>query len=80
MIAFLLWLLLLVVAWPVAVLALILLPLVWLLHLLFRLAGISVRGVFDLSKRCSVFRPDSCEATKGPVDKTRPRVERRPIP
>lgn len=48
MLKFLLWLLLLVIAWPVAVLALVLYPLVWLLSLPFRLVGISVRGVLDL--------------------------------
>ncbi len=45
---FLLWLILLVLAWPVALLALILYPIVWLLSLPFRLVGISVRAVFDL--------------------------------
>jgi hypothetical protein len=42
---FLLWLILLVVCWPVALLALILYPLVWLLLLPFRLVGIAVDGV-----------------------------------
>ena len=46
MITFLLWLLLLVVAWPLALLALVLYPLVWLLLLPFRLLGIAVEGVF----------------------------------
>ncbi len=45
---FLLWLILLVVAWPLALLALILYPFVWLASLPFRLIGVSVRGVFDL--------------------------------
>jgi hypothetical protein len=45
---FLLWLILLVIAWPLALLALLLYPIVWLLSLPFRLIGISVRGVFDL--------------------------------
>ncbi len=44
----LLWVLLLIVAWPIAVLALLLYPLVWVLSLPFRLVGISVRAVFDL--------------------------------
>ncbi len=44
----LLWLLLLVFAWPLALLALILYPIVWLLSIPFRLIGISVRGLFDL--------------------------------
>lgn len=43
----LLWLVLLVLAWPVALLALFLYPLVWLLSLPFRLVGISVRAVFE---------------------------------
>lgn len=48
MIKFLLWVLLFVVCWPVAVLALLLWPLVWLLTLPFRLLGIVVDGVFEL--------------------------------
>lgn len=50
MIKFLLWLILLVVAWPLALLALLLYPLVWLISLPFRLIGITVDGVFDLLK------------------------------
>jgi hypothetical protein len=45
---FLLWLLLLVVCWPLALLAVVLYPLVWLLLLPFRLVGIAVEGVFEL--------------------------------
>ncbi len=48
MIAFLLWVLLLVVCWPVALLALVLYPIVWLLTLPFRLVGLAVEGVFEL--------------------------------
>ena len=48
MFLFLAWLLLAIVAWPLALLALILYPLVWLLSIPFRLVGISVRGVFGL--------------------------------
>jgi hypothetical protein len=48
MIGFLLWLLLLVVCWPLALLALLLYPIVWLLMLPFRLVGIAVEGVFEL--------------------------------
>ncbi|MFO1496028.1 MAG: hypothetical protein U1F26_15370 [Lysobacterales bacterium] len=47
MATFLLWLLLLVVCWPIALLALIVYPLVWLLLLPFRLLGIAVDGVFS---------------------------------
>jgi len=45
---FLLWCLLLVVCWPLALLALVLYPLVWLLLLPFRLVGIAVDGVLGL--------------------------------
>jgi hypothetical protein len=48
MIKFLLWCILLVLCWPLAVLALILYPIVWLLLLPFRLVGIAVGGVFEL--------------------------------
>lgn len=48
MIKFLLWCLLLVFCWPLALLVLVLYPIVWLLLLPFRLAGIAVDGVFDL--------------------------------
>jgi hypothetical protein len=45
---FLLWLILLVVCWPIALLALVLYPIVWLLSLPFRLIGITVKGAFAL--------------------------------
>ena len=48
MVKFLLWCILLVFCWPLALLALILYPFVWLLLLPFRLVGIAVDGVFDL--------------------------------
>lgn len=48
MLTFLLWLLLLVVCWPLALLAIILYPLVWLILLPFRLLGIAVGGVLEL--------------------------------
>jgi hypothetical protein len=48
MIGLLLWLLLLVFCWPLALLALLLYPLVWLLLLPFRLLGLAVEGVFAL--------------------------------
>ncbi len=50
MAAFLLWLLLLLVCWPLALLALVLYPLVWLLLLPFRIVGIAVDGVLGLLK------------------------------
>lgn len=48
MIKFILWCILLVACWPLALLALVLYPLVWLLMLPFRLVGIAVEGVFEL--------------------------------
>ena len=50
LIAFILWLVLLVLCWPLAVLALILFPFVWLLALPFRLVGWVVAGCFRLLK------------------------------
>ena len=43
---FFLWLILLVVCWPVALLALVLYPIVWVVLLPFRLIGITVTGLF----------------------------------
>ena len=48
MLKFLLWLILLVLCWPLALLALLLYPVVWLLLLPFRLLGITVDAVFKL--------------------------------
>jgi hypothetical protein len=48
MIAFLLWCMLFVLCWPVALLALIAYPFVWLLLLPFRIVGIAVHGVLAL--------------------------------
>ncbi len=48
MIAFLLWCILFVVCWPVAIAALLLYPIVWLVSLPFRLVGIAVGGALTL--------------------------------
>ncbi len=48
MASLLLWLLLFVLCWPLALLALLLWPIVWLLSLPFRLVGIAVDGAFQL--------------------------------
>ena len=48
MFTFLLWCLLFVISWPVALIALFLYPLVWLLLLPFRLVGVAVGGVLQL--------------------------------
>lgn len=50
MLTFLLWCFLLIFCWPLALLALVLYPLVWLLLLPFRLLGFAVEGVFELLK------------------------------
>ena len=47
MIKFLLWLLLLIVCWPLALLALVLYPFVWLLLLPFRFLGIAVEAILQ---------------------------------
>lgn len=60
---FILWLLLLAIAWPLALAALVLYPLVWLLAIPFRLVGISVKGVFALL-RTLITLP--ARAIKGP--------------
>jgi uncharacterized membrane protein YgaE (UPF0421/DUF939 family) len=48
MVGFVLWLLLLVFCWPLALLALVLYPIVWLIALPFRLVGITIGAVFAL--------------------------------
>ncbi len=48
MTTFVLWLILLVLCWPLALLALVLYPLVWLILLPFKLLGIAVGGVLAL--------------------------------
>ena len=48
MIKFLLWCILFVLCWPLALAALVLYPLVWLLLLPFRILGIAVQGVLEI--------------------------------
>jgi hypothetical protein len=52
---FLLWCILLVICWPLALLALLLYPLVWVLLLPFRLIGIAVGGVLGLLRGLSML-------------------------
>ena len=56
MAGFVLWCILLVVCWPIALLALVLYPIIWLLLLPFRILGIAVEGVFSLL-RAILFLP-----------------------
>ena len=48
MAAFFLWCILFIICWPLALLAIVLFPIVWLITLPFRLVGIAVHGVFAL--------------------------------
>ena len=48
MLTFLLWVILLVIAWPLALLAMVLYPLLWVLSIPFRLVGLSVSAVLEL--------------------------------
>ena len=48
MLKVLLWLILFLLCWPLALIALILWPILWLVSLPFRLLGIAVEGVFEL--------------------------------
>jgi len=50
MVKFLLWCCLLIFCWPLALLALVLYPLVWIILLPFRIVGIAVEGVLELVK------------------------------
>jgi hypothetical protein len=69
MLTFLLWCLLLVVCWPLALLALILYPIVWLILLPFRIVGIAVGGVFELL-RAIIFLP--ARVLRGPPHRMTP--------
>jgi hypothetical protein len=55
MIRLLLWLILLVISWPLALLVLVFYPIVWLLALPFRLVGITVEGVLGLVRALFLF-------------------------
>ena len=55
MVKFLLWLILLIFCWPLAIAALFLYPIVWLFLLPFRLVGIAVDGLFHFIKALFLF-------------------------
>jgi hypothetical protein len=65
MLGFLAWLLLLFLCWPVALLALLLYPLVWLILLPFRLVGIGVEAVFELLRAVVMLPARVLGATPG---------------
>jgi hypothetical protein len=56
MLTFLLWLVLLAVCWPLAIIALVLWPIIWLISIPFRLLGIAFEGVFALF-RAAILLP-----------------------
>ncbi len=56
MFTFLVWIVLFILCWPLALLAIVLYPLVWLLLLPFRILGIAVEGVLELVKAI-IFLP-----------------------
>jgi hypothetical protein len=62
---FLLWLILLVIYWPLALLALLLYPLVWVLLIPFRLIGITVDAVFELFKAIIILPVRVLSGSKG---------------
>src|SRR5437763_1766356 len=66
MIAFLLWLLLLVLCWPLALAALVLYPIVWLLLLPLRLVGVVVEGVFVLLRALILLPVRALGSERGP--------------
>lgn len=68
MVNFLLWCLLLVLCWPLALLALVLYPIVWLLLLPFRLVGITVTGVLQLLRAIFLF---PVRLLRGPIRSSR---------
>ncbi len=56
MLTFLVWILLFIVCWPLALLALVLYPIIWLLLIPFRIVGFAVEGVLSLVKAI-IFLP-----------------------
>jgi hypothetical protein len=66
MLKILVWLILFIVCWPLALLALVLYPFVWLLSLPFRLVGITLEAVFGLLKAL-LFLPSRLLGGSRPV-------------
>jgi hypothetical protein len=68
MVKFLLWCLLLVFSWPLALLALVLYPLVWLLLIPFRLIGSVVDGVLGLVRGIVMLPARACSQARERTD------------
>jgi hypothetical protein len=56
MLSFILWCILLLLCWPLALIALVLYPFVWLVMLPFRIVGITIGGMLELFKAL-IYRP-----------------------
>ena len=54
-IAVVLWFLLFVISWPIALLVIFFFPVIWLIALPFRLVGVAIEGVFKLIKEILLF-------------------------
>jgi hypothetical protein len=65
------WCLLLVLCWPLAILAIVLWPVVWLLSLPFRALGIAVEGVFALLRALLLLPARVLGARTGAAGRTR---------
>ena len=50
MFTFIVWIILFILSWPLAILALLLYPVIWILTIPFRIPGIAVDGIFGLIK------------------------------
>ena len=55
MLSIILWVLLLIICWPLALVLLILYPLIWVILLPFRIVGVAVEGVFELIRAIFLF-------------------------
>jgi hypothetical protein len=55
MLSILLWFILLMICWPLALILLILYPIIWLILLPFRIVGVAVEGVFELIRAIFLF-------------------------
>ena len=65
MITFIVWLILFFLCWPLALLALVLYPIVWLLMLPFRIIGLTVEGLFALLRRIILLPARVLQGSKG---------------
>ncbi|MGA3288555.1 MAG: hypothetical protein ABSD46_14165 [Bacteroidota bacterium] len=62
---FILWLILFLLCWPLALLALVLYPIVWLLMLPFRIIGLTMKGLFEFLTALILLPARILRASKG---------------